>query len=142
MTKDTSSQEYLELKAELRSILISSPQGCSEQQLLKDYAAYNGRKEIPFRQMGYANLRELLASMPDAAKIDYNKNPVIIHGVADESTIHIKKLVMAQKRKKPARTTRPPPIRYGGYNPPTRFNGPMTYSRNRPVSKCFYNHET
>ncbi|CAF0853697.1 unnamed protein product [Adineta ricciae] len=139
MSKDNSSQEYLDLKTELRSILISSPQGCSEQQLLKDYAVYNGRKEIPFRQMGYANLQELLASMPDVANIDYNKNPVIIHGVADQHTMHIKKLVMAQKRKKPARTSRAPVNRYSGYNPRIPFNAPMTYPKSRAQATGFIN---
>ena len=142
MSKDNSSQEYLDLKTELRSLLISSPQGCSEQQLLKDYAAYNGLKEIPFRQMGYANLQELLASMPDVANIDYNKNPVIIHGVANQSTIHIKKLVMGQKRKKPARTPHAPVNRYDVYNPRNLPYSQMTYPKNRAVRICFCNYQT
>ena len=47
MAKDTQSQEYLDLKAEIRSLLISSQQGCNEQQLISDYASYNARP-IPF----------------------------------------------------------------------------------------------
>jgi hypothetical protein len=123
MSKDTSSQEYLDLKTELRSLLISSQQGCNIQQLIRDYAAYNGRKEIPFRDMGYKSLIELITSMPDVARIDQTRTPVIIHGVADQNTVHIKKFVMTQKRKKNTRNIR---------NVPNRNNSSM-YSRNRQV---------
>ncbi|CAF4017960.1 unnamed protein product, partial [Rotaria sp. Silwood1] len=74
MTKDTSSQEYLNLKTELRSLLISSQQGCDEHQLMRDYDEYNGRR-IPFRDMGYTTLIELLISMPDVARIDQTRRP-------------------------------------------------------------------
>jgi hypothetical protein len=104
MNKDTSSDDYVELKTELRSILISSQQGCNEQQLMRDYAAYNARKEIPFRDMGYRSLIELLASMPDVARIDQTRLPLIIHGVADQNTVH------------------------------NRTNGLSSYSRNRQVN--------
>ncbi|CAF0783856.1 unnamed protein product [Rotaria sordida] len=127
MAKDTSSQEYLNLKTELRSLLISSQQGCDEYQLMRDYNAYNGRK-IPFHEMGYGNLIELLTSMPDVARMDQTRRPIIIHGIADQSTVHIKKFVMAQKRKKPSRNGR------GGMNRSNfnnRITGPLMSSRNR-----------
>ncbi|CAF1157879.1 unnamed protein product [Adineta steineri] len=136
MTKDTSSQGYLDLKTELRSILISSQQGCTEHQLLKDYAEYNSRKEIPFRDMGYKTLLDLLSSMPDVARIDYNRTPLTIHGVADQSTAHIKKFVMTQKRKKTTRSSRGTVNRYNNsYSSYNRTNGSSTYSRNRPVKE-------
>jgi hypothetical protein len=131
MTKDTSSQEYLDLKTELRSILISSQQGCNEQQLMRDYAAYNARKEIPFRDMGYRSLIELLASMPDVARIDQTRLPLIIHGVADQNTVHIKKFVMTQKRKRKPGNGRGGSNR-NNYN--NRTNGLSSYSRNRQVN--------
>lgn len=126
MSKDTSSKEYDELKTEIRSILISSQQGCSEQQLLRDYAEYNGKKEIPFRIMGYKNLIELLTSMPDVARIDQTRMPIIIHGVADQNTAHIKKFVMSQKRKKRPGNSR------GGMNRYTYSN-----TRNNPQSLMY-----
>jgi len=134
MNKDTSSDDYVELKTELRSILISSQQGCNEQQLMRDYSAYNAHKEIPFRQMGYRNLIELLKSMPDVAKIDQTKMPVIIHGVPDQSTAHIKKLVMTQRKtKKKPGNARGNTFRYGyGTNTSTR---PTMYARTRQVNR-------
>ncbi|CAF3935906.1 unnamed protein product, partial [Rotaria sp. Silwood1] len=69
---------------------------------MRDYDEYNGRR-IPFRDMGYTTLIELLISMPDVARIDQTRRPIIIRGVADQSTGHIKKFVMAQKRKKSSR---------------------------------------
>ena len=136
MTRDTTSKDYLELKTELRSILISSQQGCNEQQLMRDYANYNSRKEIPFRTMGYRSLIELLTSMPDVARIDQTSMPIIIHGVADQNTLHIKKFVMTQKRnKKKSGNSR------GGMNRNyygnQRMNGPPAYPRNRQVIHLF-----
>ncbi|CAF4259292.1 unnamed protein product, partial [Rotaria magnacalcarata] len=127
MSKDTSSQEYLDLKTELRSLLISSQQGCDEQQLLRDYHQYNGRR-IPYSGMGYSSLLELLTSMPDVARIDQFRGTTTIHGVADQNTAHIKKLVMAQKRKKNTRSTRGGPYRNNTNN---RTNVSSTSSRNR-----------
>lgn len=134
MSKSTNSQEYLELKTELRSLLISSQQGCSQDQLMRDYNQYNGRK-IPFSEMGYSSLIELLRSMPDVARIEQTRTYTTIHGVADESTAHIKKLVMAQKRKKNARTSRGGINRNNTYN---RASGPSAYPRNRQVCYCYF----
>jgi hypothetical protein len=135
MARDTNSKEYLELKTELRSILISSQQGCNEQQLIRDYAAYNARKEIPYRLMGYKNLIELLTSMPDVARIDQTRMPIIIHGVADQNTAHIKKFVMTQKPKRKAANIRRGMNRSSyGYTSMNRTNGPSMYPRTRQVN--------
>ena len=131
MSKDTSSNDYLELKTELRSILISSQEGCTEQQLLKEYAAYNGQREIPFRQMGYKDLNELLKSMPDVARIDTRRGYLVIHGVSDENTAHIKEFVMQQKKTKKSAHTRAMAFRNIAYNRP---NGPSMYRGTRKVS--------
>ena len=134
MNKDTSSSDYLVLKTELRSLLISSQQGCSEQQLIRDYAAYNSNKEIPFRRMGYTSLIELLRSMPDVARIDQTRVPVIIHGIPDQSTVHIKKFVMSQRKNKKAANARRGMSRSNYVNnSSSRFNGSTTYPRNRQV---------
>jgi hypothetical protein len=138
MNKDTTSQEYLDLKAELRSILISSQQGCNELQLMRDYGAYNAHKPIPFRDMGYNTLIDLLKSMPDVAKIDQSRGPMIIHGVPDENTAHIKKLVMTQKRNKKKANV------HGGmarnYYTNNRSNGPSMYPRFRQVNQLNHSH--
>ena len=115
MAKDTSSKEYLELKVELRSLLISSQQGCNEHQLSKDYAAFNGGNPIPYVRLGFGSLIELLGSMPDVARIDSRFGPILIHGVSDTSTKHIQKLVMGQKKKTfkhPNQRSHGPPPRY------------------------------
>lgn len=129
MAKDTQSPDYLELKAEIRSVLISSQQGCDEQQLMSDFASFNGRT-IPFRQMGYSNLIELLTSMPDVARIDKYKRPIVIHGVADEKTLHIQKFVLGQRSKKSKKP------RGGGRTRSNRTNFPIINSVYGPVC-CF-----
>ena len=130
MSKDTNSPEYQELKTELRSLLISSQQGCTEQQIIKDYAAYNGAKPVPFRAMGYPSLIDLLRSMPDVARIDAKRVPPIIHGVANEETVHIKKMVMNQRSKRA-----PPKRNYAPYH----TNGQATSYRPRLVSEFWRN---
>lgn len=136
MSKDTSSQEYAELKTELRSILISSQQGCNEQQLMRDYGAYNSKKDIPYRAMGYNSLIELMRSMPDVARIDQTRMPIIIHGVADQNTVHIKNFVMTQKRKRKPGNTRGAMNRYNYGN--TRNNNSSIYSRPQQVKFLYY----
>jgi len=125
-----------ELKAELRSILISSQQGCNEQQLMKDYAAYNSNREIPFRQMGFKTLIELLRSMPDVADINFTRSPIVIFGVPDKTTMHIDDMVRNQKRKKKPASARSN-VNRGGYTN-YRMNNPNSYARSRPVSTVFY----
>jgi hypothetical protein len=137
MTTDASAQEYSDLKTELRSLLISSAGGCTEQQLRKDYAAYNSQKEIPYQKMGYKTLLELLASMPDVAKIQYNRNPVIILGVADSSTKHIDDFVKHQKKKKGGRGGYAQTNGYNRNNSSYRPPMPWTPGRPRPVSILF-----
>jgi hypothetical protein len=104
---------------------------------MRDYGAYNAHKQIPFRQMGYKSLIDLLRSMPDVAKIDQSKMPTIIHGVPDQSTVHIKKFVMTQKRKKkPGNATRGGTARnYYGNNTFNRPNGPSMYPKYRQVNR-------
>ena len=136
MTKDTSSKEYSDLKVELRSILISSQEGCTEQQLLKVFAEYNSGKEIPFRRMGYKSLIELLASMPDVARIDQRRPFIVIHGVPDDTTRHISDFVKQQKRSKKSTLPRGGMVRS---NFPNRFNAPPMPRMNRPV--CQYEHD-
>lgn len=133
MAKDTSSKEYEDLKAELRSLLISSAGGCTEQQLRKDYATYNGNKQIPFQQMGYKTLFELLDSMPDVARVQRSTNPVTILGVADSNTAHIQKFVAQQKKKKGSRPAPAPVVRYSRANNYYPLNTAFMYPASRPV---------
>lgn len=130
MSKDTSSADYLELKTEIRSVLISSQNGCDEQLLMKGYAGYNGNKEIPFRRMGFKTLIELLISMPDVARIDRRNGFVVVYGVADQSTIHIDKLVRNQKPNKKAHASRGG---RGGYQSSYRPPAPARPRMNRVV---------
>lgn len=131
MSKDTSSDKYLDLKTELRSILISSQEGCTEQQLLTDYLTYNG-KQIPFREMGYKSLMELLKSMPDVARIAAGKFGTVIHGVSDENTAHIKEFVMRQKKNKKSAYARGGASRMHYAN---RSSGPAMYQNTRKVNQ-------
>jgi len=100
MSKDTNSPEYQTLKTEIRAVLISSQNGCTERELIRDYGTYNSNAQIPYRSMGFSSLIELLVSMPDVAYIDTRRSPPVIMGVADESTKHLQELVSRQKSKK------------------------------------------
>jgi hypothetical protein len=90
----------LTVEIELRAILIAYQDGCTEQQLIKDYAKNNDGEDIPYRTLGYGSLMELLKSMHHVAKINYQKHPPMIQGVPNENTKHIHDFVQGQGRKK------------------------------------------
>ncbi|CAF0992819.1 unnamed protein product [Didymodactylos carnosus] len=120
---DNSSKQYVDLKQEIRSLLISSQKGLTESQLQRDYADYNSKKEIPYKVMGYKSLLDLLRSMPDVARIE-NNNPLVIHGVADKNTEHLKKMISQQRRSKRTRRSGGSRGRGGAYFNSTRTRWP------------------
>ncbi|CAF1002371.1 unnamed protein product, partial [Didymodactylos carnosus] len=105
----TSSKEYVDLKAEIRALLISAKDGLTEDQLMNDYRSFNSNKSIPYAKFGFHNLVELLKSMEDACRIQYRGQMAVIVGIANEQTHQIFSLVKGQRRSKKRRG------RGGGY---------------------------
>ena len=85
-------------KIEIRSVLLSFPIGVTYKQLNSEYHMRIGR-EIPVTQCGYDRLDQLLRDMPDVVRTEYDRNSgtTKLYGVADETTLHIDRMVASQK---------------------------------------------
>ena len=84
------------VKKEIRSLLLSAPVGLTVRELTNDFSEFLG-KPLPWRQLNYNNAEEFLHDMPDTVEISWNGSTMVLKGVSDKSTAHIKKLVSNQK---------------------------------------------
>ncbi|XP_028405181.1 tudor domain-containing protein 7-like [Dendronephthya gigantea] len=87
-----------ETEAMLRAVLISSPRGVRFEKLQRDFFELTG-KQIPFKELGYPRLENLLQSMPSVARIE--KEPggdFVVKGVASSADQHVAKLISKQKK--------------------------------------------
>ncbi|XP_037828317.1 tudor domain-containing protein 5 isoform X2 [Lucilia sericata] len=111
-----------EVKAILKSLVLSSPEKITIEKLNRDYRDVEGQF-IPFRRLGYGNLEEFLRSIPDTLRVFGSGPTAMVCFVANEKSDHIHDMIMKQKKPKSkgARTrarnaTRP------RSNPPQRSN--------------------
>lgn len=100
------SAELKNVKAMLRSTLISVKEGVPAAVLSRDYQSIVG-EPIPYKKFGFSTLAEFIKSIPDVVKIESRGQDFILHAVADESTSHIKALVSKQRSKKVKKPVRP-----------------------------------
>ncbi|XP_035228745.1 tudor domain-containing protein 5-like isoform X2 [Stegodyphus dumicola] len=90
-----------ELKKEVRSILITYPNGVNLAEFIKTYKALIGRR-FPSREFGYYTDIDFLQSMSDVVQLFMDQSGMYqLSVIADESTVHIHKLVQNQKQNKP-----------------------------------------
>ncbi|CAH1786229.1 unnamed protein product [Owenia fusiformis] len=102
-----------ETKKDVRAFLISDPKGRSIDEIKRDFRDILG-KPLPYRKLGYVNEEEMFRDMPDVCSLMWERGILILKGIADETTRHIQKLVLNQKRKPRSRRPfrahfRPPP---------------------------------
>jgi hypothetical protein len=95
-----------ELKIEIRSLLISSQNGLSEEELCRDYSSFNSQRALPYQIFGYSTITDFLNSLND---ILYRSSNGLIYPVVDQSIEHIFKLVQQQRKKK---KTKQRPVSY------------------------------
>jgi len=83
-------------KIELRSVLLGMKNGATLKQL---HAEYELRMQcrIPFRELGFGNVVELIEQLPDVAYLDNSTGELRVFAVPDESTGHIARMVASQK---------------------------------------------
>ncbi|KAL0590545.1 Tudor domain-containing protein 5, partial [Plecturocebus cupreus] len=94
-----SEQERIQecLRKEIRSLLISTKDGLSPQQLEKEYLLMIGN-HLPLRILGYRSTMELVLDMPDVVSVCSGAGgTVILKAIPDESTKGIASLVAKQK---------------------------------------------
>ncbi|XP_011359578.1 tudor domain-containing protein 5 [Pteropus vampyrus] len=94
-----SEQERIQecLRKEIRSLLISTKDGLTPQQLEKEYLLMIG-SHLPLRILGYRSTMELMLDMPDVVSVcPCGDGTVILKAIPDESTKGIASLVAKQR---------------------------------------------
>uniref|UniRef100_A0A8D1KD01 Tudor domain-containing protein 5 n=1 Tax=Sus scrofa TaxID=9823 RepID=A0A8D1KD01_PIG len=85
------------LRKEIRSLLISTKDGLTPQQLEKEYLLMVGN-HLPLRILGYRSTMELVLDMPDVVSVcPCGDGTVILKAIPDESTKGIASLVAKQR---------------------------------------------
>ncbi|XP_054567742.1 tudor domain-containing protein 5 isoform X5 [Eptesicus fuscus] len=85
------------LRKEIRSLLISTKDGLTPQQLEKEYLLMVGN-HLPLRILGYRSTMELVLDMPDVVSVcPCGDGTVILRAIPDESTKGIASLVAKQR---------------------------------------------
>ncbi|XP_021340324.1 tudor domain-containing protein 5-like, partial [Mizuhopecten yessoensis] len=124
-------QKKEETKKQLRALLLSAPAALTANELKRDYHDFMG-DPIPFRELGYTTLEDLLKDMPDALRVSWKNGVMCLEPVAQEASVHIQKLVSKQKVNNKNKWAT---LRNGG--PSTRSRGPpqprsfRSYNSNR-----------
>ncbi|XP_037047610.1 uncharacterized protein LOC119082251 [Bradysia coprophila] len=80
----------------LKSLVLSSPEPLTIEQLDRDYEKQEGRR-IPFSKLGHANLKSFLLSMPDILAYNSSKRTLSLATQEGGKSEHILKLVSGQK---------------------------------------------
>ncbi|XP_040840166.1 LOW QUALITY PROTEIN: tudor domain-containing protein 5 [Ochotona curzoniae] len=102
-----SEQERIQecLRKEIRSLLISTKDGLTPQQLEKEYLLMVG-SHLPLRALGYRCVMELVLDMPDVVSVcPSGDGLVILKAIPDESTKGIASLVAKQRSSHKFRST-------------------------------------
>ncbi|XP_059865711.1 tudor domain-containing protein 5 isoform X1 [Delphinus delphis] len=85
------------LRKEIRSLLISTKDGLTPEQLEKEYLFMVGNR-LPLRNLGYRSTMELVLGMPDVVSVyPCGDGTVILKAIPDESTKGIASLVAKQR---------------------------------------------
>ncbi|XP_047134570.1 tudor domain-containing protein 5 isoform X1 [Hydra vulgaris] len=86
-----------EVKKIVRSLLLSAKQGLTINQLCSEYTDLE-HKTLPYKEFGYNSAISFMKSMPDVVRpVFLSRGDMVLQGVADESTAHIKELVQRQR---------------------------------------------
>uniref|UniRef100_A0A8C9PFP6 Tudor domain-containing protein 5 n=1 Tax=Spermophilus dauricus TaxID=99837 RepID=A0A8C9PFP6_SPEDA len=104
-----SEQERIQecLRKEIRSLLISTKDGLTPQQLEREYLLMVGN-HLPLRILGYRSTMELVLDMPDVVSVcPCGDGTVILKAIPDESTKGIASLVAKQRSSHKVRSSMP-----------------------------------
>ncbi|XP_011806517.1 PREDICTED: tudor domain-containing protein 5 isoform X2 [Colobus angolensis palliatus] len=119
-----SEQERIQecLRKEIRSLLISTKDGLSPQELEKEYLLMVGN-HLPLRILGYRSTMELVLDMPDVVSVCHGAGgTVILKAIPDESTKGIASLVAKQRSSHKVRNS----MHKGK---PSLYSGPRSHRR-------------
>uniref|UniRef100_A0A1I8NSS4 HTH OST-type domain-containing protein n=1 Tax=Stomoxys calcitrans TaxID=35570 RepID=A0A1I8NSS4_STOCA len=89
-----------EVKAILKSLVISCPDKITIDQLNRDFREVEGHF-IPFRKLGYNNLEQFLRSIPDTLLVSGTGHSAQVYFVNNEKSAHIHEMIMTQRKPRP-----------------------------------------
>lgn len=106
--------DTVELNKIIRSLLLSSKHGLPVNELCSEYYAVTSQV-LPYKSLGYNSAIDLFKDMPDVIQPvfvrDYSDGNqtqrLILKGIADEHTVHIRELVSRQKADTPSKLYSP-----------------------------------
>lgn len=97
MTILSEDKELDEIKKIIRSLLLSSKQGLTLTELCSEYNTITS-KVIPYRSRGFTSAIDFIKDMPDVVRpIFHRDGSMLLVGIADQNTAHIRALVHGQK---------------------------------------------
>nr|XP_036213493.1 uncharacterized protein LOC106617835 [Bactrocera oleae] len=86
-----------EVKAVIKSLVVSCPNAITIDELNRDYRNIEGQR-IPYHKLGFQTLESFLCSIPDTINV-YGSGPSASVGIVlNEKSAHIHKLVREQKK--------------------------------------------
>ncbi|KAG8199547.1 hypothetical protein JTE90_009388 [Oedothorax gibbosus] len=89
------------VKKEVRSVLLTYPQGVSLEEFIRTYKNLLAAR-LPSREFGFTTPIDFLHSIPDVVHIEMDRNGTYqLRALANKDTEHIQKLVQKQRTTKP-----------------------------------------
>uniref|UniRef100_A0A1A9USZ6 HTH OST-type domain-containing protein n=1 Tax=Glossina austeni TaxID=7395 RepID=A0A1A9USZ6_GLOAU len=85
------------VKIVIKALIISSPKEVTIDDLRNDFRLMEG-KDIPFKQLGYDTVEDLLHALSDTVEVFGRGRTATIHAVASQKSEHIQKMVKEQKK--------------------------------------------
>lgn len=118
---------------DLRSVLLSAPRGVPLRLLLSDFKMVVGC-EVPYRQLGFQKLEDLLKSLPNVVRLGTGATgELTCFAIADSTTSQLARFIATQKKPKLKKSSAPPMVNrpmYTGFTKKSKF-GP----RARPSTR-------
>ncbi|XP_036330190.1 uncharacterized protein LOC118742313 isoform X1 [Rhagoletis pomonella] len=123
-----------EVKAIIKSLVLSSPDAMSVDALNRDYRSTEG-SPIPYKKLGFQTLEAFLRSIPDTVNVYGSGLSATVCIVLNEKSDHIHKMVCQQRKTRTRTRAKPPRLRVSQCDF-TNFNKSRSAGQ-KPVSKRY-----
>ena len=122
-------KEIKNIKALIRSVLLSEPEGVPMHRLRKDYEEITCQP-LPYKNLGFHSIEEMCHALNDVVRMQQVGGSYVLYAVSDERTKHVEKLIANQKKKKKPHTLSSD--RYGSHHLNNLSHNRFSHSRAFP----------